>query len=338
MQAWQVAWGGHALAHQPLDYFQANTFWPLQQQPRVLGRARRLCAGRPDRRRVRRRRSSATTCSSSSPTRSRSPARTCSRASSARAALGAAVAGAAFAYAPWRLEQDGHLHVLSSGGIPLSLFLLAARLPAAAARGTVLAGWLVAAWQFSLGFTLGLQLGYLLAALGADRDRGLAAAAPRRPLPAARLIATAAGVLVVLLAAVAARAALPAGARRPSRGARARPPRSRVSRAAVESFLAAPEQNLVWGKATARRPRRALLGARADALPRRSRSWRSRSPGLGSRAVLRAAADRARRSARSRSPCCRSASTSTAACLYPYRLLYELAAGLGGHPRAGPAR
>ena len=30
VQAWQVAWGGHALAHQPLDYFQANTFWPLR--------------------------------------------------------------------------------------------------------------------------------------------------------------------------------------------------------------------------------------------------------------------------------------------------------------------
>src|SRR3954451_14712420 len=28
-QAWQVAWDGHALAHQPLDFFQSNTFWPL---------------------------------------------------------------------------------------------------------------------------------------------------------------------------------------------------------------------------------------------------------------------------------------------------------------------
>jgi hypothetical protein len=27
-QAWQVAWDGHALAHQPLDFFQANQFWP----------------------------------------------------------------------------------------------------------------------------------------------------------------------------------------------------------------------------------------------------------------------------------------------------------------------
>ena len=27
-QAWQVAWGGHALTTQPLDFFQSNQFWP----------------------------------------------------------------------------------------------------------------------------------------------------------------------------------------------------------------------------------------------------------------------------------------------------------------------
>src|SRR5918997_621588 len=29
VQAGQIAWDGHALAHQPLRLFQANTFWPL---------------------------------------------------------------------------------------------------------------------------------------------------------------------------------------------------------------------------------------------------------------------------------------------------------------------
>src|SRR6195952_5231206 len=29
-QSWQVAWDGHALLHQPLDWFQANVFWPLR--------------------------------------------------------------------------------------------------------------------------------------------------------------------------------------------------------------------------------------------------------------------------------------------------------------------
>ena len=33
-------------------------------------------------------------------------------------------------------------------------------------RGLVLAGWLVSAWQVSLGFTLGLQYTYLLLVLG----------------------------------------------------------------------------------------------------------------------------------------------------------------------------
>ena len=28
--AWAVQWGGHALVHQPLDLFQANVFWPLE--------------------------------------------------------------------------------------------------------------------------------------------------------------------------------------------------------------------------------------------------------------------------------------------------------------------
>src|SRR5688500_1100778 len=27
-QPWQIAWGGHALAEQPLDFFQSNQFWP----------------------------------------------------------------------------------------------------------------------------------------------------------------------------------------------------------------------------------------------------------------------------------------------------------------------
>src|ERR671926_412695 len=55
---------------------------------------------------------------------------------------GGFVAGAAFAYAPWRLEQDGHLHVLSSGGIPLALFLLVRGYRRGSA-GMVVAGWAV---------------------------------------------------------------------------------------------------------------------------------------------------------------------------------------------------
>src|SRR3954469_12624888 len=162
-QAWQGAWGGHALLPPPLGFFQANVFWPLKNSlafsdalagyspAGLIGSgphaaivrydllflfayalaffgayllARELGAGR----------------------------------------VGAFVASAAFAYAPWRLEQDGHLHVLSSGGIPLALFFLV-RGYRRGNRWLVLAGWIVAAWQVSLGFTLGIQLAYLLALL-----------------------------------------------------------------------------------------------------------------------------------------------------------------------------
>src|SRR4029453_2927737 len=74
------------------------------------------------------------------------------------------LAGIAFACSPYRLEQYNHLHVLSSGGIPPALFLLVRGHPRAA-PGVVLAGWLVTAWQLSLGFSLGLLLVYLLGVL-----------------------------------------------------------------------------------------------------------------------------------------------------------------------------
>jgi hypothetical protein len=87
---------------------------------------------------------------------------------------GALVAGAAFAYAPWRWTQMSHLHVLSTGGIALSLAMLARghgyslrhgfRLERAR-PGWALAGWLTAAWQMTLGFGIGLPLAYVLALL-----------------------------------------------------------------------------------------------------------------------------------------------------------------------------
>ena len=107
LQTWQVAWIGHALVHAPLHLWQANTFWPyddtLAFSDALVGYAP---VGVLRRSRVRMRRSSATTSSSSSRTRWRSSVRTCWRESSALAALGAVAAGAAFAYAPWRLVAE----------------------------------------------------------------------------------------------------------------------------------------------------------------------------------------------------------------------------------------
>ena len=99
--------------------------------------------------------------------------------------IGATAVGVAFAYAPYRVTEAGHLHVISSGGIPFALFLLL-RGYRRCSRGLVLAGWLVSAWQISLGFTLGLQYAYLLlivtllALWSRWRGRGNWALLPRR--------------------------------------------------------------------------------------------------------------------------------------------------------------
>lgn len=162
---WQVAWFGHALLHDPLHLFQTNLYFPIKNNlvftdvlfgympaglfattgPHAalvvhnliviftfalafLGAfllARELGAG----------------------------------------AWGGVAAGAAFAYAPWKLAQSGHLQILSSGGIPLSLYLLVRGYRCGRGR-LIVAGWLVAAWQMTLGFNLGLQLAYLLLVLG----------------------------------------------------------------------------------------------------------------------------------------------------------------------------
>lgn len=85
--------------------------------------------------------------------------------------VGAAVAGAAVAYAPWRLVHAGHLHVISTGGIMLALAMLArghgwslrhGYRPDRCRPGWILAGWLVAAWQITIGFGIGLPFGYVL--------------------------------------------------------------------------------------------------------------------------------------------------------------------------------
>ena len=82
----------------------------------------------------------------------------------------ALVAAVAFAFNPWRLSQLNHLQILSSGGIPLAMAMLARghgihlRTGQGPIRpGWALAGWATAAWQVSLGFGLGLQLAYVLA-------------------------------------------------------------------------------------------------------------------------------------------------------------------------------
>jgi len=325
VQAWQVAWDGHALLHQPLRLFQANTFWPLRDSlafsDALVGYAPAGLVGSGTHAAVARYDAlflgAYALCFAGAwlLARELGAGRT-----------GAAVAGAAFAYAPWRLEQEGHLHVISSGGIALALFLLVRGYRRGSAAA-ILAGWVVAAWQLSLGFTLGLPLVYLLAA-------GTLAAAVAwwrrgRPRPARRvLLATGAGMLCFALVA----------------GLLARPylrvlhdhPEARRTLTDVaafsgppQKFLAAPESSRVWGAAAA--PVRdsltfvpeqtlfpglailalALLGLRARTLRRRLRI------GLGLAALG-----------------CAVLSLGVAlgdwSWLYPYRWLYELLPGWQG--------
>src|SRR3954462_11063246 len=122
-QAWQIAWDGHALLHQPLDWFQSNTFWPLRNSLAfsdalvgyapfgVFGSGPHAAIVRYD------------LLFLFAYALAFVGAYVLARELSVGRA-GTFVGGAAFAYAPWRLEQDGHLHVLSSGAIPLALALL----------------------------------------------------------------------------------------------------------------------------------------------------------------------------------------------------------------------
>jgi hypothetical protein len=245
--AWQVAWVGHAMLHQPLHIFNANAFYPhplsLAFSDSLLGYgpaaffgsgtvaalvrynllflfawslcfvgayllARELGLGR----------------------------------------LGGAAAGVAFAYAPYRVTEAGHLHVISSGGIPLALFLLL-RGYRRSSPLLVLAGWLVAAWQISLGFTLGLQFAYLLAVLALLA--GLYWLRAGRPAPPRRLVAiTCAGIAVVGLVTVyEARPYLKVAHDYPT--ARRTLKEVKVYSAGPAAWVSASSENRVWGDLTA---------------------------------------------------------------------------------------
>jgi hypothetical protein len=246
LQAWQVAWDGHAVLHAPLHLFDANAFWPahdsLAFSDPLLGYAPAGAIG-------------------SGPVAAlvrynllylfgyvlAFVAAYLLARELGLSRLGATVAAAAFAYAPWRGSQAAHLHVLSSGGIPLCLYLLLRgyrrRSPA-----LVLGGWLVAAWQVSIGFSLGLPLLYALLLLtpliawrGWLREDGLHGRG--------MLAASGAGALTLVGLSVA--LAIPyihvrdkhPEARRPAAIVEAFSPRPL-------SFVAAPAENVVWGYRT----------------------------------------------------------------------------------------
>ena len=225
------------------------------------------------------------------------------------------------------------MHVISSGGIPLALFLLL-RGYRTRSGGMVFAGWVVAAWQVSLGFTLGLQLGYLLAVLAVGAvvvwwRRG------RPALPPGLVRATAAGVVV--LAAVTALIARPflRVPARPPRVAPQRLRRGRVLRPADDVRRRVQARRGV-GRRDGDGTRRPALRSRADALPG------PRDPRAGDRRtrIAGVCAERADR------PGGRGARTRGALARLPRRrlglavslpLALRGGAGVAGDPRPRPA-
>ena len=246
-EAWQPAWGGHALLHQPLHFFDANRFWPLRDTlafgdaligyapTGIIGRGPHAAMVRYDLLFIFAYALAFFGAYMLARELGLSPA-------------GAVVAGAAFAYAPYRLEQDGHLQVISSGGIPLAI--------AFAIRGIRLHrpwwlfwAWVVAVWQVSIGWILGLPFAYGIA--GAVLISIIAWLVRGRPaVPREMLIAGAAGAIVFLAVSYwIAHAYLyiadnfPAAKRSPDEVAAFSGP--------LKVFLTAPEENWVWGGATA---------------------------------------------------------------------------------------
>ncbi|WP_213451084.1 hypothetical protein [Rhizomonospora bruguierae] len=174
LQAWQMAWSGHILTTDPAQLWHSNTFFPERYtfafSDTLLGYAPAGMIGSGFTAAIVRYNimyvllHALAFFGAYALVRQLGANRT-----------GAAVAGAAFAYAPWRLAQAGHLHVISTGGIALALAMLARGHGYSLRHGYrpqrrnawwVLAGWLVATWQLTLGFGIGLPFAYALAGIG----------------------------------------------------------------------------------------------------------------------------------------------------------------------------
>jgi hypothetical protein len=198
VEAWWLAWVGHALVTAPLDVWQTNAFYPMPDtlafgEP-LLGYAPLAAIGAGIPAAVLRYNAVYVLTFALASTGMYALAR---QAGAGR--FGSAVAAFGFAYGPWRLAHSVHLNILSAGGIPLALAMLGRghgwSLAGSPGRGAIrpgwaVAGWLVAAWQLSLGFALGLPFAYLLFGIAVLTVRAWwrGRAAPGRRLIVADLI------------------------------------------------------------------------------------------------------------------------------------------------------
>jgi hypothetical protein len=244
--SWFVAWDGYALIHQPLHFFEANTFWPLHNSlamsEATLGYAPIAVIGSGATAAVVRYNLLFIFTFALAFVGAYLLARELKV-----SPVGAAVGAAIFGFAPFKLDQATHLQVISSGGIPLALFLLLRGYKSGRWK-TVLAGWLVATWQLSIAFGLGVPMAYLLGSLGLIAlfvwlARG------RPALPTAMVRVTVVGVMIfVAWGALQAAPYLrltdefPQGRRTEAEAAYYSPP--------PRGLLAAPVGNRIWGPLT----------------------------------------------------------------------------------------
>lgn len=173
MFAWQIAWMGNALLHHPSQLWDSNTFYPdpnsLAFTDTVLGYAPFGMIGSGMDAAVLRYNLLYVLLHALAFV----GAYALTRQLGAHP-LGAAVAGIAWAFSPWRLAHVGHLNVISTGGIALSLAMIArghgwslrrGHRPDRHSPGWALAGWLVGAWQITLGLAIGLVFAYVMVAV-----------------------------------------------------------------------------------------------------------------------------------------------------------------------------
>jgi hypothetical protein len=174
LQAWQVAWAGHILLTDPVNLWHGNGFYPesfsYAYSDTLLGYAPFGFFGSGPEATLIRYNILFVLAHALAAFGAYVLAR---QLGSGR--TGAAVAGLVFGFAPWRITQAGHLHVLSTGGIALALAMLArghgyslrdGYRPERVKRGWAIAGWLVAAWQITLGFGIGVPFGYVIGLTG----------------------------------------------------------------------------------------------------------------------------------------------------------------------------
>jgi hypothetical protein len=173
LQAWQIAWSGHIVLTNPALLWQSNAFypesWSFAFSDTLLGYAPAGMIGHGPVAAIVRYNIIFVLAHALAAVGAYALVRQLGA-----GRIGAAVAAVSYAYPPWLLSQAGHLHVLSNGGIPLALAMLARGhgwslrsgfRPERRHARWALAGWFVAAWQLSLGFGIGLPFAYLLAVI-----------------------------------------------------------------------------------------------------------------------------------------------------------------------------